>query len=52
MDLLTDSYGTHPWLTELLNRREIYVVPLANPWGHRQTPFKQRESVDGAVGTH
>ncbi len=34
-DLLTDSHGTHPWLTELVDRREIFLVPMANPWGHR-----------------
>ncbi len=31
--LLLESYGTDPWLTELVDRREIYMVPLANPWG-------------------
>lgn len=31
--LLLESYGTDPWLTELVNRREIYLMPLANPHG-------------------
>ncbi len=31
--LLLESYGTEPWLTELVDRREIYMIPLANPWG-------------------
>ena len=31
--LLLESHGTDPWLTELVNRREIYFMPLANPWG-------------------
>ncbi len=31
--LLLESYGTDPWLTELVDRREIYMLPLANPWG-------------------
>ncbi len=40
--LLLEGYGTDPWLTELVDRREIYVVALANPWGFnhqvRQSP--------------
>ena len=31
--LLLESYGTDPWLTELVDRREIYLMPLVNPWG-------------------
>ncbi|MCP3957187.1 MAG: zinc carboxypeptidase [bacterium] len=31
--LLLESYGTDPWLTELVDRREIYMIPLANPHG-------------------
>ncbi len=31
--LLLESYGTDPWLTELVDRREIYMMPLVNPWG-------------------
>ncbi len=31
--LLLESYGTDPWLTELVDRREIYILPLANPHG-------------------
>ncbi len=31
--LLLESYGTDPWLTELVDRREIFVMPLANPHG-------------------
>lgn len=33
--LLLESYGSDQWLTELVDRREIYIVPLANPWGFR-----------------
>lgn len=33
--LLLESYGNDPWLTALVDRREIYIVPLANPHGHR-----------------
>ena len=32
--LLLESYGQDPWLTELVDRREIYLVPMSNPWGH------------------
>ncbi len=31
--LLLESYGSEPWLTELVDRREIYIMPLVNPWG-------------------
>lgn len=33
--LLLESYGHEPWLTELVARREIYLLPLANPRGFR-----------------
>ena len=29
--LLLESYGQDPWLTALVDRREIYIMPLANP---------------------
>ncbi len=31
--LLLSSYGSDPCLTELGDRREIYMVTMANPWG-------------------
>ena len=31
--LLLESYGAEPWLTELVDRREIYFMPMANPHG-------------------
>ncbi len=31
--LLLESYGSEPWLSELVDRREIYLLPLANPHG-------------------
>ncbi len=34
--LLLESYGQDPWLTELVDGREIYLVPLANPYGFRK----------------
>jgi hypothetical protein len=49
-DLLTSSYGTQPWVTELVNRREIFLLPLANPWGHHQ-PSKTRYSPGSEPGT-
>ena len=33
--LLLESHGSDPWLTALVDRREIYLLPLANPWGFR-----------------
>lgn len=45
--LLLESYGIDPWLTELIDRREIYLVPLANPFGFRHN---QRSS-PGAEGS-
>lgn len=44
--LLLESYGSSPWLTELVDRREIYLLPLANPAGFRH---RVRES-PGAEG--
>lgn len=32
-EVLVDRYGSDPWLTALLERREIYLVPAANPYG-------------------
>lgn len=32
--LLLESYGQDEWLTQLVDRREIYLVPMSNPWGH------------------
>lgn len=32
--LLLERYGSDPWLTQLVDRREIYFVPLANPQGY------------------
>ncbi len=31
--LLLSSYGSDPWLTELVDRHEIYMMPMVNPWG-------------------
>lgn len=32
--LLLEGYGVNPWLTALVDRREIYFVPMANPEGY------------------
>ncbi len=48
--LLLESYGTDPWLTELVDRREIYILPLANPHGFnhavRWSPGTESSSED------
>lgn len=31
---LLENYGTDPWVTWLVNEREIWVIPLLNPDGH------------------
>ncbi|MEO1366392.1 MAG: M14 family zinc carboxypeptidase, partial [Acidobacteriota bacterium] len=37
--LLLENHGAanpDPWLKALVDRREIYLMPMANPWGHRR----------------
>lgn len=34
MDYLTDNYGTDPEVTELVNTRELWFVPVVNPDGY------------------
>ncbi len=31
--ILLEQYGQDPWITALVDRREIYIMPLANPDG-------------------
>jgi predicted deacylase len=40
-DLLTKQYGTDPQATWLLNEREIWIMPMANPDGHVQAEHYQ-----------
>ncbi len=48
--LLLESYGTDPWLTALVDRREIYIMPMANPQGfadsRRGSPGTEGNSED------
>src|SRR4029079_3507213 len=51
--LLTQSYGVDPDITFLLDRRTIYILPIANPDGYWQVYgnglswFKNTDSDDG-----
>ncbi|MEO0972765.1 MAG: M14 family metallopeptidase [Pseudomonadota bacterium] len=44
--LLLERYGADPWLTALVDQREIYFMPLANPQGF----VEGRRSSPGAEG--
>ncbi|MFC6156706.1 M14 family zinc carboxypeptidase [Kribbella jiaozuonensis] len=56
IDLLVASYGVDPELTELLDTRELWVVPIANPDGvdvvasNPAQPLLQRKNVDDSAG--
>ncbi|MEM9058385.1 MAG: M14 family metallopeptidase, partial [Pseudomonadota bacterium] len=48
--LLLESYGQDEWLTALVDRREIYIMPLANPQGfnlgRRSSPGTEASNED------
>jgi carboxypeptidase T len=56
IDLLVTSYGSDPELTSLLDTRELWVIPIANPDGvdvvaaNPTEPVLQRKNVDNAKG--
>ncbi|MFD3399047.1 M14 family zinc carboxypeptidase [Kribbella sp. NPDC058693] len=56
IDLLVSSYGVDPELTKLLDTRELWVVPIANPDGvdvvasNPARPLLQRKNVDDSAG--
>ncbi|TCC49956.1 peptidase M14 [Kribbella capetownensis] len=56
IDLLVSSYGTDPEVTELMDTRELWVVPMANPDGvdvvasNPDRPVLQRKNVDDSAG--
>ncbi|MGW6198954.1 M14 family zinc carboxypeptidase [Kribbella sp. NPDC055110] len=56
IDLLVSSYGVDPELTALLDTRELWVVPIANPDGvdvvasNPTRPMLQRKNVDDSAG--
>jgi len=52
-DLLTKEYGTDPQATWLLDEREIWIMPMANPDGHVQAEHYQnwRKNTDFDSGT-
>ncbi|TCO51756.1 zinc carboxypeptidase [Kribbella antiqua] len=56
IDLLVSSYGEDPEITELLDTRELWVVPIANPDGvdvvasNPSRPVLQRKNVDNSAG--
>ncbi len=56
IDLLVSSYGVDPEITALLDSRELWVVPIANPDGvdvvasNPTRPVLQRKNVDDSAG--
>jgi carboxypeptidase T len=56
IDLLVSSYGEDPEITKLLDTRELWVVPIANPDGvdvvasNSTRPVLQRKNVDNSAG--
>jgi hypothetical protein len=56
IDLLVSSYGVDAELTELLDTRELWVVPIANPDGvdvvasNPSRPVLHRKNVDNSAG--
>ena len=56
IDLLVSSYGVDPEITALLDTRELWVVPIANPDGvdvvasNPSRPVLQRKNVDNSAG--
>lgn len=56
IDLLVTSYGTDPEITSLLDTRELWVIPIANPDGvdvvssNSTQPVMQRKNVNPAGG--
>ena len=56
IDLLVSSYGKDPEITSLVDTRELWVIPIANPDGvdvvasSPSRPVMQRKNVDNAAG--
>jgi hypothetical protein len=56
IDLLVSSYGTDPEITSLVDTRELWVIPMANPDGvdvvaaKPSRPVMQRKNVDSSAG--
>ncbi|TDO49998.1 zinc carboxypeptidase [Kribbella sp. VKM Ac-2527] len=56
IDLLVTSYGKDPEITSLLDTRELWVIPIANPDGvdvvaaKPSEPVLQRKNVDNSAG--
>ncbi len=43
---LLDNYGTNPQVTQLVNEREIWIMPLFNPDGHEMQQRRNANNVD------
>ena len=56
IDLLVTAYGTDPEITSLLDTRELWVIPIANPDGvdvvaaNPAEPVLQRKNVNNTTG--
>ncbi len=43
---LLENYGTDPDVTWLVNNREIYIIPVLNPYGYEHDTRRNENSVD------
>lgn len=43
---LTDNYGVVPEITDLVDTREIWIVPMVNPDGREATPWPTRRNAN------
>jgi hypothetical protein len=43
---LTDNYGTNDTITELVDTREIWIIPMVNPDGHEMDTRENANGVD------
>lgn len=46
IDHLVRSYDTDPYIKDLLDTREIYVIPCLNPWGYVNNIRENGDGVD------
>jgi carboxypeptidase T len=43
---LTVNYGADPYITRLVNEREIWIIPMVNPDGREARPYPERRNAN------